>query len=371
MQGNRPRTIYTATFATTLAVAISVAFYVGVGNPGGKLTYEVDGSKPVTQGLVETNGERSATLRFSDGTDITLQTDARLRLSSVAADGPRLVLEHGEALVHVFHRDGVQWRFEAGPFLVVVRGTSFVVRWNERDKEFSLHLRAGAVSVSGPLQSGPLQVREGQTLSARLNDGEIVLREQKEADFEAARPTELPTATVPPPPEPHTPSSAPADRKGAENARNWGRKLASGKVAQILTEALAFGLQSVLDEASGADLEALGDAARYSGREDIARSVLSAERRRFANSARATRASFFLGRIEEAGGNWVNASSWYATYLREAPDGPYASEALGGEMAAVQHVHGNERARSVAREYLRRFPKGDCASAARVLLGQP
>jgi TolA-binding protein len=294
-----------------------------------------------------------------------------MRLSSVDAAGPRLLLEKGEAHVHVFHRDGVEWRFDAGPFVIIVKGTSFVVRWNEKDKEFNLRLRSGAVTVTGPLTSGQLQVREGQMLSARLKDGEIVLREDKPEPATAAA---APNATPPAEPAPAREAEAsavPRDRRTADAARNWNKKLASGKVLQVLAEAQALGIESVLEDSSAPDLEALGDAARYSGRDDIARSALLAERRRFPNSARSARASFFMGRIEDGATNWQSALSWYETYLREAPGGTYASEALGGKMTAVRHAFGNEKARPIAREYMHRFPNGSYAAAARVLVSQP
>ncbi len=57
-------------------------------------------------------------------------------------------------------------------------------------------------------------------------------------------------------------------------------------------------------------------------------------------------------------------------YLGEAPNGEFASEALGRKLVAVQSVSGPQAARPIAKEYLRRFPRGGYATKARELAAQ-
>jgi TolA-binding protein len=237
------------------------------------------------------------------------------------------------------------------------------------------------VAVSGPLASGELLVREGQELSVRLREGEIVLRDDEDArSLDWDRRAEPQRAAPPPPPpvaarqpagEPPS-SSGPARHHDDRNRddRNWSRKLAQGKVQQILDEAQALG-DAAIEEGTGADLDALGDAARYTAKEDLARRAYLAQRRRFANSPRAARAGYFLGRIEEAAGRPAKALEWFDLYLREAPSGQFASEALGSKMGILQRMYGNEKARAVAEEYLRRFPNGSYSAAAQALTARP
>jgi len=51
--------------------------------------------------------------------------------------------------------------------------------------------------------------------------------------------------------------------------------------------------------------------------------------------------------------------------------GAYAAEALGRKVTVLRRLYGDERARPVAHEYLRRFPGGTYASTARAIASTP
>ena len=129
------------------------------------------------------------------------------------------------------------------------------------------------------------------------------------------------------------------------------------------------GLPAVLARASAAELTSLADAARYTLRYDVARDALLEVRERFSGSNRGREAAFFLGRLAEAGpaSSVKTALAWYETYLRESEHGAYAAEALGREIALLAQSD-QQRARTVARHYLERFPNGSQADLARALL---
>jgi TolA-binding protein len=93
------------------------------------------------------------------------------------------------------------------------------------------------------------------------------------------------------------------------------------------------------------------------------------QRRRFADSAQAREAAFLLGRLHdgEAAGP-AQALTWYARYLSEAPRGPFASDALGRKMTLLERSGRHQEALAVARDYVRAFPAGTYANAARVLM---
>jgi hypothetical protein len=150
---------------------------------------------------------------------------------------------------------------------------------------------------------------------------------------------------------------------------HWSEALANGNWDAILADADRVGAREILDRASSEDLFALADAARYRRRLELSREALLAERRRFPGSARASDAAFLLGRVEETGGGeTARALRWYDEYLAHAPDGTYASEALGRRMTLTKQREGSARARPIAEEYLRRFPEGAYAGSARALL---
>ena len=112
-------------------------------------------------------------------------------------------------------------------------------------------------------------------------------------------------------------------------------------------------------------------AARYQQDHALARQVLLAQRRRFPLTARAAEASFLLGRLaDDSPGGVAPAVAWYDRYLAEAPDGAYASEALGRKMMVLERSHRRFAATAVAADYLRRFPVGTYARAAEAIVGR-
>jgi hypothetical protein len=145
--------------------------------------------------------------------------------------------------------------------------------------------------------------------------------------------------------------------------------LARGQWDRILQDAERIGVEPTLSESSSEDLFALANAARYRHRSDLARSALLAERRRFPGSPRSLEAIYLLGRVEESRETGTaRAIAWYDEYLACAPTGPLVGEALGRKMTLTDKLEGPARARSLAEEYLRRFPKGNYAGSARELL---
>ena len=121
--------------------------------------------------------------------------------------------------------------------------------------------------------------------------------------------------------------------------------LARGDVQGILADAEARGTERVLSGASGRDLSALADAARYGHRPALARRALLSMRERFAGSPEARDAAFFLGGLAEDGGTAGGAAlDWYDRYLDENGRGRYAAQALGRKMVMTQKLKGIEAA---------------------------
>jgi hypothetical protein len=112
----------------------------------------------------------------------------------------------------------------------------------------------------------------------------------------------------------------------------------------------------------------LADAARYAGRPALAHDALLSVRARFAWASEARGAAFLLGRLaDDGGGPTQGAVVWYDTYLAESPSGPFAAEALGRKLTALRRAK-DPAARSAADEYLRRYPDGPYAPAAREIV---
>jgi hypothetical protein len=147
--------------------------------------------------------------------------------------------------------------------------------------------------------------------------------------------------------------------------------LADGNFRGVVEAADARGTDVALSRGPLADVVALADAARYLHDRVLAKRGLLAERSRFAGSAEARGAAFVLGRMADDGGSRDEAIRWYDTYLAESPGGSFAAEALGRKLVALVESGDTAGARSVAKEYLRRFPHGAHAGYAHDRLPEP
>jgi hypothetical protein len=325
------------------------------------LTYTISGGARVPGGYIEpATAAVPPTLSFSDGTRIQMAPESRGRVVETWQKGGRVALEDGRAHVDVAHRPGARWVFEAGPFLISVRGTAFSFGWSGRDGRFEVQMESGVVSVTGPVSGGEIVLRAGQKLA-------IGLRDETPAPVAGSAPASDET--------PATPSTQPPAAGGPVghwSPERWATRLAEGRADLIVADARRIGIAKVLGGGSSEELAALASAARYQRDDALARRVLLTQRRRFPTSVRAREASFLLGRLEdESGGGAGAALGWYDRYLAEAPDGAYVSEALGRKMMALQRSKQQGRAAEIAADYLRRFPAGTYAHAARALVRSP
>jgi hypothetical protein len=336
--------------------------------PPAKLSFRVAG------GALDANsrvvGGEHTQIRFSDGSEATLERGAEARIANVTERGAEVVLAHGRMHVHIAKKPQAAWRVAAGPYDVRVTGTAFDVSWSNQAQAFDLRMETGAVIVTGPLAASGITLRAGQHLFGGVAEGRLTVEGGSSNSaaptpaVAALEPTEPlvgpgnePPSAVPAPlapgPAPHAPTEAHA----------WTRQVAQGHFNVVLDEAEQRGLDRTLSGGSLEELAALADAARYAGRGAIAKRVLLAERQRFPSTGPARDAAFFLGRIAEEGGG--GAIEWYERYVSESPRGAYASQAFGRKMMLLYKQRGASAAGPVAAEYLSRYPNGPYAAAAR------
>jgi hypothetical protein len=341
-------------------VILAVTAWFGFREPA--ITYTVVNGA-VVDGDHIVGGKRTA-VRFSDGSEFTLEPGTDARVSEVTPHGGRVSLVGG-ARVAIAKKQRAVWTVAAGPYTVHVTGTAFDVSWSPRNQSFELSMQSGSVIVEGPFIEGGIALKRGQRLTGGLGTQKVVVEDIK-PDVRAAAP-----AVAPPAPiatalngsvSGTTAKSAPADL-------GWAKSVAQGKFAAVLEDAEKRGLDHTIATASLAELSALGDAARYGRRTALARRVLLAERSRFPGTRSAVEAAFFLGRIAEDEGG--DAIEWYDRYLAESGGGSYASQALGRKMMLVYGRRGAVQTRSLAEDYLGRYPKGPYAAAAKKILDEP
>ena len=142
--------------------------------------------------------------------------------------------------------------------------------------------------------------------------------------------------------------------------------MAAGDYAAVIKEANQQGLQRCLESCAREDLRSLADAARLGGNAALAERALLAQRSRFPGTSDAASAAFLLGRSAESRADSA-ALGWYETYLKEAPDGRFAGDALGRKMVLLERSN-RANAVQIAKQYLARFSSGAYAAHARSLL---
>jgi hypothetical protein len=365
-----------------LLLAAAPAAWFAARRPG-PLTFEV------INGTVGAAGEilpaqAGTRIRFSDGSEIALDRDARAQVSDVTRAGARIVLSSGRAHTFFVHKPAARWQVAAGPYVVQVTGTIFDVQWSDDGQAFDVWLQKGSVRVSGPLIGDGIAMTHGQHLRTRVKDNKILLDDQR-ADAPEPPPAEEPPGAAAAP-APAAGAAETGERGESEQGagvapehvparvshpvgKSWSRRMARGDFEAVVEAAERRGIESVLAHGSRNELGALADAARYTRRTRLAGRALNAERDRFPETAEGREAAFFLGNLAEDGGDRSGAVSWYGRYLREDAAGTYAAQALGRKML-IESRRGSSAAGIDAEEYLHRFPSGSYADAARLILKQ-
>jgi hypothetical protein len=327
------------------------------------LDFTVEGGAAPEDGYLQTPAGAETAVRFSDGTEVRLEPSSRGRVAWTGPRGARVMLERGRARVKVVPRKGSQWQFDAGPCRVQVTGTKFDLGWSDEDQVLELGLSSGSVIVRGPPAPTGVTMHAGQRLVMDVRRGftrlePLVATPAPASVVEPAPPREMPAPVEP----------ARAERRG----ESWSERVLAGDFSAVLREAHRRGVEEVLRREDAADLMALAEAARYSGVTPLARRTLVTVRARFPGASQAHKAAFLLGRMAEDGdGDLPGALAWYHRYLEDAPGGAFRDEALGRQMTATLRLHGRARARSLAGDYLGRFPGGSYAAPARAILAAP
>jgi hypothetical protein len=341
------------------------------------LSYEVRGGSGFDGPYVSASPMSPAELLFSDGSNLQADPGCRLRVDETYRNGARVFVERGQATTRVTHEKASNWTFVAGPFEVHVTGTRFALSWDPLVEEIDLRLLEGSVEVRSPLAQGPIVVRAGQRFRAAVASRSLMVTEGETQPATPAAPVienaPIPVVAVAPPPAPAPPAATTATTANSKVAparrESWHELLTRGDFESIVIGANARGLDACIGTCSAGDLRSLADAARYTGRGELAEKCLIALRQRFPTGAHAAAAAFMLGRTHETRNRPTSAQRWYETYLTESPDGEFAAEALAGKMRAVTTTRGPAAAKPLALEYLRRYPQGVHVKTARKIAG--
>jgi TolA-binding protein len=313
-----------------------------------------------SEGFVRAPEASPATIAFADGSAVVLAPTSRARV--VRGDHRHVVLEAGRAEVRIARGPMLAWAFDAGPFTVRASQGSLAIALSDDGQQLDVWPHDAEATVQGGAAGPGVTLRGGDHLTARVREADLHVVRADGTEAATATPTPTPTPTSTPTATP-TPTPTPH--------LSWPALLARGDYDTILHDADASGLDATLSHRPLSDLSALADASRYRGQIDTAQRALTAERARFPGSKEAHTAAFLLGRLaDDQTHDAKKAVGWYDRYLAEAPQGPFASDALGRKMIAVQKSQGSDAARPIADLYARRFPHGAYAAQAEEIRGQ-
>jgi len=356
-------------------------------------------------------GDDPVPLRFSDGSSILVAREAAVRIVATDARGATARLERGNADVSVRHADRTRWRFDAGPFRVLVTGTRFSLGWQPTRAAFEVRMREGSVEVEGPGLPGRVVVRGGESLLADASAAtwrigpvglETALDRPAEAPQASAEPAsarrpeqerEVTPAPGPQPPRPaeanglaraeggtdagRTTAPAPRarlalrSRTGAGAAApgpTWRLLAVAGRYRDAVTAAESTGFETWCEQLDADDLLLLADAARLARDVRRAEQAYRAARRRFPG---ADRPGFALGLVAfELRGDFAEAASRFDRYLAEHPRGALADEAAGRLLESWHRLGRRTEARRAAAAYLARGTAGPYTAIARELAAQ-
>lgn len=362
------RVLLLAAATTTLAIAAALFLFIrsrggeGSGAPASastSLAFEVAASQGVVGAPVRSPAASDLPLRFSDGTTVLLGRETEAKVIEVTANGARVAIQRGRAIVAVRARSSAssassaRWSFDVGPFTVATprsHATTFTTSWDVIEGLFDLELHDGDVEVSGPTIAGRRAVAAGQTLHIAVKiDGESLDERSS------------------PPPRPSTaPAGAPAPAPAP--APSWKALSVDGKYAEALSVATKE-FDSITSHGSADDVMMLGDTARLAGDAQRAKRAYVAARQRLPGSNQAALAAFTLGRMAAQTGDEVDATRWFDTFLSERPNDRLAREAMGRSMELLDKRGETTRARSLADQYSTKYPDGPHVKLARKIKG--
>ena len=386
------------TLVGAAACAAGIAFFVLRPSP---VSFAVDGAGAGRTGAV---GERLVassssplSLRFSDGSQVTLPPRAQAHVDALDTHGATVALEGGTVDVAVVHRSHTRWSIRAGRYEIRVTGTKFSAGWDRRTDGLTVTMREGSVEVIGPGMKAPARVVGGQRLRA---NGVSVDRAGAEADVvvedttvrliaareEAAvpeiAPEEAPAVQAEQPEA--ADKTAPAAARAGSRARRavaapkyiaaadtaWFGLESRGHFKEALEAAKREGLfESNCERLATEDIARLGETARLAG--DIERATYAYQAARQRNpSAPPAQALFGLGKLAfDTHKNYKAAGDWFQSYVNRFPKGPLAKEAASLLLESRLQTGDNARARDAAGIYLQINPEGPLAPKARAIHG--
>jgi transmembrane sensor len=307
------------------ALVVSVLALIGVRMMGPGAA-GVAGSQATTSSVPARSTAPTSATPLVAGTDLSPGPEV---------DGRSFVLRAGKARFVVAHDEAHPFRVRAGSLLIEDLGTVFTVAVTPD----------GAVAVE--VQEGSVRVRRGSTAI------DVATGQRRDFPADAQGSAQAADDAGAGEPAPSGPTTAPT-------VAPWRRLAESGRYDDAYNALQAAGSSAVRDDT--AELLLAADAARLGGHPADAVPYLERVVRGHGRDPRASLAAFTLGRVllDELG-RPAEAADAFA-HARGA-GGALAEDALAREVEAFSRAGDSTRARELALEYMRAYPKGRRAPA--------
>jgi transmembrane sensor len=171
--------------ATTFRVAASVALLIGcwfgyqIFTNQSLLSFQTKNKNLQNQDIEEVNNTGNIMrIHLSDGSTVSLEKNSRLRYSQDFNTKTRIVYLQGEAFFDIAKNPEKPFLVFANEIVTKVLGTSFRIKAYENDKNVSVSVRTGRVSVFPRKEFDLIKEKQNQTLSG------LVLTPNQEAIYQ-------------------------------------------------------------------------------------------------------------------------------------------------------------------------------------------
>jgi transmembrane sensor len=148
LNNSRVMTWYSIGIAATILLMIVSSIYIINSNESlqDKLA-STPGPAALTWTQLANTHEVAKRVNLPDGSHVTLEPQSRIKFSSAFNESKREVHLEGEALFEVYHNERSPFYVFANEVTTMVLGTSFRVKAFEHDKNITVAVRTGKVSV--------------------------------------------------------------------------------------------------------------------------------------------------------------------------------------------------------------------------------
>ena len=339
------------------------------------------GGEPEPAWVAITTTSRAQEVTLPHDGALRVGVDTRVDLAASDDAGAVVRLHAGEVRLDVHTEDGVRWRVEVDAYTVEALGTRFIVRRTGDVPD--VEVEEGIVRLTGPGQprdglliravdeavatrDTPDSVGESGPASAPVQTAGVSAETPAgNADLSPEMPAEAESGSA------GTPGGSAGSGSTAGRAGRWlvpfRRAIAAGDDARAVA-ALPAGFPGGREGIRAADYLDAGDALAGQGDRKRAEAAYRAACRRSKKASACGVATFRRALMASRRGDSKAAIDLATQYLDAHPSGSLAREVLGRRMR-WNSVHGRPAAaRTDARTYLKRWPKGSHAQLARRLV---